>query len=252
MRILVLGAGAVGGCFGARLAECGADVSFLVRPRWRAQLDKNGLVVRSGFGGDMVLPVTTVASGDIAAPYDLVLLACKAYDLQDAMTAIAPAMGSESVVLPLLNGLHQIDILQARFGDDRVWRGVCYIGAAFDQETGEIRHLGDFHRIIFGELDGRTSARADAFAALDAIAGFDIELSSDITQTMWDKFAMLAALASANTITRAADFGIDVARYRGRPADRRRTRYRRSGPPRCGRGDRYANITLRISGNRNP
>ena len=165
MRILVLGAGGVGGCFGGRLVECGADVSFLVRPRRRAQLDKNGLVVRSGFGGDMVLPVNTVASGDITAPYDLVLLASKAYDLDGAMAAIAPAMGPDSVVLPLLNGLRHIESLQARFGDANVWGGVCYIGAALDHQSGEIRHFGEFHRIIFGELDGSTSVRADAFAA---------------------------------------------------------------------------------------
>lgn len=202
MRILVLGAGGVGGCFGGRLAESGADVTFLVRPRRRAQLDENGLVVRSGFG-DMVQPVATIGSGEIDTPYDLVLLSCKAYDLDNAMAAIAPAMGSDSVVLPLLNGLRHVETLQARFGENNVWGGACYIGAAFDPETGEIRHFGDFQRIVFGELDGKPSARADAFAALDEATGCDIEYSADIVQTMWDKFCMMAALATANIITRA-------------------------------------------------
>jgi len=202
MRILVLGAGGVGGCFGGRFAESGADVTFLVRPRRRAQLDKNGLVVRSAFG-DIVTPVTTIDSGEITVPYDLVLLSCKAYDLDDAMAAIAPAMGADSMVLPLLNGLRHIEALQSRFGEANVWGGACYIGAAFDSETGEIRHMGDFQRIVFGELDGKPSARADAFAALNATVGFDIELSPDIVQTMWEKFSMLAALATANTITRS-------------------------------------------------
>ncbi|MDH3739572.1 MAG: ketopantoate reductase family protein, partial [Alphaproteobacteria bacterium] len=200
MRILVLGAGGVGGCFGGRFAESGADVTFLVRPRRRAQLDEKGLVVHSGFG-DIALPVTTIASDEITEPYDVVLLSCKAYDLDDAMAAIAPAMGPDSVVLPLLNGLRQIESLQARFGVANVWGGVCYIGAAFDSNTGEIRHFGDFHRIAFGELDGKPSARADAFAALDQTVESDIELSADIVQTMWDKFAMLCALTTANTIT---------------------------------------------------
>ncbi len=202
MRILVLGAGGVCGCFGGRLAEGGADVTFLVRGRRRAQLEENGLIVRSGFG-DIVRPVATVGSDEISAPYDLVLLSCKAYDLDGAMAAIAPAMGPDSVILPLLNGLRQIEVLQERFGAKNVWGGVCYIGAGFDSETGEIRHFGDFQRIVFGELDGKPTARADAFAALDATVGCDIEFSSDIEQTMWDKFAMLAALATANIITRA-------------------------------------------------
>ena len=202
MRILVLGAGAVGGCFGGRFAESGADVTFLVRPRRRAQLDENGIVVRSSFG-DIAVPVTTIASGEITAPYDVVLLSCKAYDLEDSMAAIAPAMGPDSVVLPLLNGLQHIEVLQARFGETSVWGGACYIGAAFDPATGEINHFGNFHRIVFGELDGKPSARAEAFAALDATTSCDIECSPDIVQTMWDKFAMLSALATANTITGA-------------------------------------------------
>jgi 2-dehydropantoate 2-reductase len=202
MRILVLGAGGVGGCFGGRFAESGADVTFLVRPRRRAQLEKNGLVVWSSFG-DIVTPVTTIARDKITAPYDVVLLSCKAYDLEDAMDAITPAMGADSVVLPLLNGLRHIEVLQARFGEANVWGGACYIGAAFNSDTGEIRHIGDFQRIVFGTLDGKQSAPADAFAALDASAGFDIELSPDIVQTMWSKISMLAALATANTITRA-------------------------------------------------
>ena len=203
MRILVLGAGAVGGCFGGRFAESGADVTFLVRPRRRAQLDEKGLVVRSGFG-DIAVPVKTIASDEITAPYDVVLLSCKAYDLDDAMAAIAPAMGPKSVVLPLLNGLQHVEVLQARFGAANVWGGSCYIGASFDSSTGEINHFGNFHRIVFGELDGKPSARAEAFAALDETTSCDIEFSSDIVQTMWDKFAMLSALATANTITRAA------------------------------------------------
>ncbi|NNE85333.1 MAG: 2-dehydropantoate 2-reductase [Alphaproteobacteria bacterium] len=203
MRILVLGAGGVGGCFGGRFAEGGADVTFLVRPRRRAQLDENGIVVRSGYGGDFAVPVTTIASDEITAPYDVVLLSCKAYDLDDAMTAIAPAMGPDSVALPLLNGLQHVERLQERFGENNVWGGTCYIGAALDSATGEIRHFGDFQRIVFGELDGKPSARAEAFAALNETVGCDIEFSADIVQNMWDKFAMLSALATANIITRS-------------------------------------------------
>lgn len=201
MRILVLGAGSVGGCFGGRLAESGADVTFLVRPRRRAQLEEMGLVVRSGFG-DIELPVITIASDEIERPYDVILLSCKAYDLDSAMTAIAPAVGPDSVILPLLNGMQHIELLQERFGADRVWGGTCYIGADLDAESGEIRHFGNFHRIIFGELDGASTARAEAFAALNKAAHFDIEQSDDIVQTMWDKFTMQATLSSVSIVAR--------------------------------------------------
>ena len=202
MRVLVVGAGGVGGYFGGRLADAGVDVTFLVRPRRRAQLAATGLVVRSAFGGDFTVPVVTAAPDDIDTPYDVVLLSCKAYDLDTAMSAIAPAMGPDSVVLPLLNGLQHVETLQDRFGADKVWGGVCYVGAALEPDTGEIRHFGNFHRIVFGELRGDCTPRAEAFAALDQAVGFDIEHSTDIVQTMWDKFAMLAALASANIIAR--------------------------------------------------
>lgn len=201
MRILVLGAGAVGGYFGGRLAEAGLDVAFLVRPKRRELLARTGIVVTSGYGGDFTVPVRAVTGDEIDGPYDLVLLSCKAYDLDAAMEAIAPAVGPDSTVLPLLNGLRQIDRLQARFGEERVFGGTCYIGAALDAETGAIDHFGKFHRIVFGPLVESQAARADAIEALDASVKFDLERSDDILQTMWDKFAMQAALSSANLIT---------------------------------------------------
>jgi 2-dehydropantoate 2-reductase len=202
MRILVLGAGGVGGYFGGRLAEGGADVTFLVRPRRRAQIAANGLIVRSGFG-DMSLPVRTVDRGGIDAPYDLVLLSCKAYDLDDAMDAIAPAMGPDSAVLTIINGLRQVELLQARFGANSVLGGVCFVGASLDPETGIIDHFGPFHRIAFGELDGSTTPRARAFAALDDRVRFTIEPRRDIVRAMWDKCAGQGSLSSANVLTRA-------------------------------------------------
>ena len=141
MRILVLGAGGVGGYFGGRLAEGGVDVTFLVRPRRRAQLAEKGLIVTSKLG-DIAMPVQAIGTADIAAPYDVVLLSCKAYDLDDAMDAIAPAMGPDSVVLPVINGLRQIEALQARFGKDAVLGGLCFVGASLDPATGIIDHFG--------------------------------------------------------------------------------------------------------------
>lgn len=202
MRILVLGAGAVGGYFGGRLAEAGLDVTFLVRPRRRAQLADGGLVINSSFG-DASLPVTTIGAGEIDAPYDLVLVSCKAYDLDDAMDAFAPAMGPDSMVLPLINGLRQIEALQARFGEARVLGGVCYVGANFDPETGVINHFGTFHRIPFGELDGSVTPRVEAIAALNDKVNFDLELRADISEILWNKCAGQGTISSANILTRA-------------------------------------------------
>jgi 2-dehydropantoate 2-reductase len=202
-RILVLGAGGVGGYFGGRLAEGGADVTFALRPARRAQIDARGIVIHSDFFDDASVPVKTVAADQIGGPYDLVIVACKAYQLGDVMETIAPAVGDGTAVLPLLNGIKQLDMLSDRFGADKVLGGTCYIGARVDVETGDIVHFGDFHRIAYGEMDMFVSPRVEAFAALNDSMKFDIDLCDDILQAMWDKFAMLCAMSSVNTIARA-------------------------------------------------
>jgi 2-dehydropantoate 2-reductase len=199
MRILVLGAGAVGGYFGGRLAEAGIDVTFLVRQRRAAELAAHGLVIKSPCG-DAALAVRTVTAA--AAPYDLVLLCCKAYDLAGAIDGIAPAMGRESLVLPLLNGMRHLDLLDERFGAARVLGGLCGIPATLGA-NGRIEHLDAFHRLAFGERDGRRSERAAAFAALAARAKFDSRLSDDILQEMWEKWVLLATLAGMTCLMRA-------------------------------------------------
>jgi 2-dehydropantoate 2-reductase len=198
VRILVLGAGAVGGYFGGRLAEAGGDVSFLVRPRRAAELAANGLAIASP-AGDATLAVRTVTTA--AAPYDLVLLCCKAYDLAAAMESVAPAVGAESCVLPLLNGLRHLDLLDARFGAPRVLGGLCAIAATLGE--GRILHLSKFHRITFGERDGRRSERVDAFAALAALARFESAASDAILLEMWEKWVLLATLAGMTCLMRA-------------------------------------------------
>src|SRR5271168_3444912 len=152
MRILVLGAGAIGGYFGGRLVEAGADVTFLVRPARQQKLREDGLVVKSP-AGNIERQVETLLAGEIRRSYDLVLLTAKAYDLAPAIDAIAPAMGPESAVLPLLNGLLHIDALAQRFGKERVLPGACYIGGALSPE-GHILHNGQLAVLTFGELGG--------------------------------------------------------------------------------------------------
>ncbi len=201
MRILVLGAGAVGGYFGGRLVEAGGDVTFLVRERRAAELAADGLAIKSPCG-DTTVRVQIARSGAALAPYDIVLLGCKAYDLESAMDSIAPAVGADSAVLPLLNGLSHLDRLDRRFGGARVLGGLAQIAATIGA-GGRIEHLNKAHRIIFGERDGRRSERTAALAALLAKARFDSALSDDIMLEMWEKFVLLATLAGMTCLMRA-------------------------------------------------
>src|ERR1700722_2403038 len=124
MRYLVLGAGALGGYFGGMLIKGGADVTFLVRPARAVQLNRDGLVIKATDGGERRIQVKTVQQGRLDGSYDVVLLTCKAYDLESAMGAIAPAMGDQSVIVPLLNGVRHIDVLTEKFGLARVLGGL--------------------------------------------------------------------------------------------------------------------------------
>ena len=211
MRILVLGAGGTGGYFGGRLAQSGADVTFLVRPARAAELDANGLRLRSPLG-DADLRVAHVTADALpqlakARPFDMVLLSCKAYDLDSSMDAIAPAMGEDTWVLPILNGLRHYAPLDERFGARRVVGGLCFI-SAMKGADGEVRHLGQPASITFGERvdEGEPhadSARTAAFAALCARANVDHVRSLRIAREQWTKFTFLATLAAGTCLMRA-------------------------------------------------
>ncbi|MCD9031902.1 2-dehydropantoate 2-reductase [Luteimonas sp. Y-2-2-4F] len=212
MRILVLGAGGTGGYFGGRLAQSGADVTFLVRPARAAVLARDGLRLRSPLG-DADIPVRCVTAEDAPAlsaqrPFDLVLLSCKAYDLDAAIDAIAPAVGPDTAVLPILNGLRHYGPLDARFGPGRVVGGLCFISAT-QAPDGSIRHHTRAASITFGERDGDPdSARCRAFAALCEAAGIRHLLAADIAGEQWNKFAFLATLAAATCLMRSDVGGI--------------------------------------------
>lgn len=201
MKTLILGAGAVGGYFGGRMAEAGGDVSFLVRPQRAAVLAERGLVVRSR-SGDIERPVTTVTRDTIPGPYDLVILSCKAYDLEDAMEAVAPAVGEGTAILPLLNGLVHMEALDARFGAARVLGGICHIGATMT-DTGEIRHLNPLQVITVGHRSGAASSQAQTLADLLADTPVKVVVSDNIMLSMWEKFVMLASMAAVTCLMRA-------------------------------------------------
>ena len=201
MRILVLGAGGVGGYFGGRLAESGADVTFLVRERRAAQLAERGLVIESPLGDAIVTSPHTVTSGSGATPYDLVLLTSKAYDLASAIDSIAPFVGPQSAVLPLLNGMAHLDALEARFGRARLLGGVAKIAATLTPD-GVIKHLNDAQQLVYGELDGSTSPRIETLAGIMGNASFASRPSDAILLEMWEKWVLLATLAGMTCLMR--------------------------------------------------
>jgi 2-dehydropantoate 2-reductase len=203
MKTLVVGAGATGGYFGARLLEHGRDVTFLVRKRRQAQLASDGLVVTSPLGNITLKSPQTITSESIARPYDLVLLSCKAYDLPEAIESLAPAVGASTAILPILNGMGQLDLLDARFGPERVMGGLCQISSTLDN-VGRIVHFNDFSRLFFGERSGGRSARSEAVAAECAGAKFEAIHSETILQDMWEKWVFIAAAAGITCLMRAS------------------------------------------------
>lgn len=205
MKILVLGAGAVGGYFGGRLAQGGADVAFLVRNRRADQLEREGLVVKSPHG-DFTERVQVVRAGQARPEYDVVMISCKAYDLESAIGSIRPAVGPQTLVLPLLNGLAHLDRLDAEFGVSHVLGGTCHLAGTLTPE-GHVAQLSPLHRIAFGRRPGN-DARATA-ALLKLAAAYnktcvDSQLASDIMLEMWEKFVLLATLAGMTCLMRGA------------------------------------------------
>ena len=200
MRLLVLGAGGIGGYFGGRLAQAGVDTTFLVRPGRREAIAKDGLVISSPLG-DARIDARTVVAGELEPGYDLVLFTCKAYDLDSAMDAIAPAMAAGCAVLPMLNGLAHLDRLDGRFGSANVMGGTCQINVGLAPD-GTVQHMEPLNRFLFGERDRSNSARAQAVADALGKTTIDWTWSEDILQDMWEKVTFLAALAATTCLFR--------------------------------------------------
>lgn len=203
MRILIVGAGALGGYFGARLQAAGRDVTFLVRPARVEPLAKQGLHVLSPNGDVSIEHPAIVTAEQLSEPFDLILLSCKAYDLESAMDSFAGAVGPGTSILPLLNGMAHLDALDARFGRARVLGGLSRISAV-RQPDGSIAHLGTWDSIYFGDRDDPDSARAHRVAEALANAGFELHLSPTILQAMWDKWCTIATAAGITCLMRGS------------------------------------------------
>lgn len=216
MRILIVGAGATGGFFGALLAKAGRDVTFLVRPQRAAKLQENGLRVVTPSETIEVRPQLVIA-GQIKVPYDVVVVAVKAYALGSALEDMAAAVGPSTVILPLLNGMLHMELITQRFGADRLLGCLCKVATSLD-EQGQIVQQGTFSNMAYGELDGSSSGRLSEVHRVFDQAGFDVKPSPTIRREMWEKWTLLAAMGSINCLMRgsigevvAAQGGVEFA-----------------------------------------
>jgi 2-dehydropantoate 2-reductase len=203
MRILVVGAGAIGGYFGGRLLAAGQDVTFLVRPKRAAELASAGLVIRSPLGDVTLKNPPTVQADKLSEKFDVVLLSCKAFDLDDAIASFAPAVGPDTAIIPMLNGMRHLDVLEARFGADAVLGGQCKIAATLN-EAREVVQLAPMQSLTFGERKGGSSARVDTIGAVMASGDFGGTASDTIMQDMWEKWIFLATIAGSCSAMRGA------------------------------------------------
>lgn len=203
MRYLVLGAGALGGYFGGMLVKGGADVTFLVRPKRAAQLRGDGLIVKTQDGDELRTPVKTVQQGQLDGPFDVIVLSCKAYDLDGAMDAIAPAVTEGTVIVPVLNGVRHIDVLTERFGHGRVLGGLTIINAALLPDGAIQQSQMRINITMIGEFDGQLSDRCKAIKTALEAGGISVQIVDNILVMMWEKFLGFACNAVVASLTRS-------------------------------------------------
>lgn len=208
MRILVVGAGATGGYFGGRLAQAGRDVTFLVRPGRAAQLRETGLVLLSPHG-DVTVQPKLVGADAIERPFDVVLLTVKAFGLDQALADMRPAVGPDTMIMPVLNGMRHLDAIRERYGDALVG-GVCKVATTIDGE-GRIRQLAPFQELAYGELDGRASDRTTRLDGVMQGAGFTARLTPTIGRELWEKWTLLATMGGICCLMRGTVGEIEAA-----------------------------------------
>jgi len=201
MRIAVMGAGGVGGYFGARLAQAGHGVAFVARGRHLAAMRERGLAVRSALGDAALARPEVTDDPASLAPADVVLFAVKLWDTESAAAAIRPLLAKGGVVIPFQNGVESIERIGAVVGAERVMGGVAYIAATIG-EPGVIVHTGTMARLRFGPVHAGQQAAAEALHAACRSAGIEAELSADIRRALWEKFAFLAAFSGITSVSR--------------------------------------------------
>jgi 2-dehydropantoate 2-reductase len=200
MRILVVGAGSTGGYFGGRLAQAGRDVTFLVRPARAEHLRLNGLQIISPHG-DVTISPKLVLAGEIGAGFGALLVAVKAFSLEAALDDLAVAVGPETMILPVLNGMRHLNTLAARFGKNSVVGCVCKVATVVD-DRGRVVQLTKLQELTYGEMSGDRSWRTDRLDEVMQGAGFDARLSRTIEREMWEKWVLLATLGGITCLMR--------------------------------------------------
>ncbi|AGK52197.1 ketopantoate reductase family protein [Bacillus sp. 1NLA3E] len=201
MRILVVGAGAIGGYFGGRLMEKGEDVTFLVRAKRKQQLEETGLIVES-VNGNINLQVKTVDARDDAGHFDVIFLSTKAYHLQGAIDNIRPFVGDETMIVPLLNGINHIEKLIEEFGSEKVLGGLCFIETTLNS-NGKVIQTSPAHDLMFGERNGEVTERVRKLEKTLSGTKANIRLSHTIIQDMWHKYMFITAVSGITTLMRA-------------------------------------------------
>jgi 2-dehydropantoate 2-reductase len=210
MRVLVVGAGAIGGYFGGRLLQAERDITFLVRPRRAQELATAGLVIRSPTGDITLKQPPTVQADALKESFDVVLLSCKAFDLDDAIKSFAPAVGPRTSIIPLLNGMRHLDVLDESCGRERVLGGLCAIAVTLN-EAREVVQLAPMQSLTFGERDGQLSDRVRAIDEIFKSGNFGAVASEHVLHDMWEKWVFLASLAASTSLMRTSLGNILVA-----------------------------------------
>ncbi|WP_395055393.1 ketopantoate reductase family protein [Polaromonas sp.] len=214
MKIAVMGAGGVGGYFGAKLAQSGCDVTFIARGKHLAAIQANGLKITSAAGDLHIQGAKATADPREVGPVDLVLFGVKLWDTASAAEEIRPLIGPDTAVISFQNGVVKDEILQVALGKAAVVGGVCYIAASI-ASPGVISHTGSMQKLVFGEYGGSRSERIERFLAACQAAGIDAEISDDINKTIWEKFVFLVALSGSTAATRTP-----IGKVRAHPQSR--------------------------------
>jgi 2-dehydropantoate 2-reductase len=209
VRLLVVGAGSTGGYFGGRLAAAGRDVTFLVRPGRAAKLESDGLEIISPHGNFHFQP-KLITADKIDASFDTILLTVKSFSLDSALNDLRPAVGPETMILPVLNGMRHVDVIRERFGEHAFLGGVGVIASVMDDQ-GRIVQLTEQHDLAYGEMNGSQSTRTEQLDAFMQNAGFNARLSRNIEQKMWEKWVMLSSLGAVNCLMRGNIGEIEAA-----------------------------------------
>ena len=200
MKILVLGAGAVGGYFGGRMAEAGMDVTFLVREKRQEKLEKSGLIIKSP-KGDFVTSPNLVTIDNVDSIYDVILFTNKAYDLDEILQSPFPVKDG-SIIIPLLNGYAHMEQLRNKFPNARLFGGIAHIFSTLNDE-GEIHHFNDIHSLTFGHLSKADETDGRRFFDACSSANFSIKYSDDIIVDLWHKWVLITTVAGATTLFNA-------------------------------------------------